>query len=157
MNCSAPPSEPEQAVPLISLRRHINALEEENAELKGWHSKWWNFTCQSQTNIRWPSDPSYHDVYHIAGRAIHRVVSLTDCVEDLIGEYNWRAISEDNLDAGTDRCVCIHITCLMVHYLLAARITLFIHTSNSFIGSLRSTGSSMIKTIPMSLVWFMHV
>lgn len=49
---------------------------------------------------------SHGDPYLIAGRAIRRLVSLTDRVEDLVGEYDRRiSLDDDNVDLQyTEEC-----------------------------------------------------
>ncbi|KAG1873477.1 hypothetical protein C8R48DRAFT_746185 [Suillus tomentosus] len=69
-----------------ALKRRIAALEEQNAELQG----------ESHRN------KSHGDIYVPAGRAIRRLVSLTDRVEDLIGEYDRRSALCDEDDQHTE-------------------------------------------------------
>ncbi|KAG1907974.1 uncharacterized protein F5891DRAFT_974567 [Suillus fuscotomentosus] len=69
-----------------ALKRRIAALEEQNAELQG----------ESHRN------KSHGDIYVPAGRAIRRLVSLTDRVEDLIGEHHRRSALCDEDDQHTE-------------------------------------------------------
>lgn len=64
-----------------ALKRRIAALEDQNAELRG------------------ESGPkSRGDPYLMTGRAIRRLVSLTDRIEDLVGEYDRRTSMYDDDD-----------------------------------------------------------
>jgi len=51
---------------------------------------------------------SHSDPYLSAGRAIRRLVSLTDRVEDLVGEYDRRiSLDDDDVDPQyTEECTC---------------------------------------------------
>ncbi|KAG1903121.1 uncharacterized protein F5891DRAFT_978157 [Suillus fuscotomentosus] len=69
-----------------ALKRRIAALEEQNAELQG----------ESHRN------KSHGDIYVPAGRAIRRLMSLTDRVEDLIGEHDRRSALCDEDDQHTE-------------------------------------------------------
>ncbi|KAG1786245.1 uncharacterized protein HD556DRAFT_1449862 [Suillus plorans] len=69
-----------------ALKRRIAALEEHNAELQG----------ESHRN------KSHGDIYVPAGRAVRRLVSLTDRVEDLIGEHDRRSALCDEDDQHTE-------------------------------------------------------
>ncbi|KAI6154852.1 hypothetical protein BKA82DRAFT_3967788 [Pisolithus tinctorius] len=78
--------------PQVALKRRIAALEDENSQLlkkldkKPYVSSW---PAIDITNI-----PSHRrsDTYLLEGRAIRRLVSLVDRVEDLIAEYDWRGL-----------------------------------------------------------------
>ncbi|KAJ8579610.1 hypothetical protein M405DRAFT_870125 [Rhizopogon salebrosus TDB-379] len=76
-----------------ALKRRIAALEEQNAELRG------------ESGNKRHSDP-----YLSAGRAIRRLVSLTDRVEDLVGEYD-RRISLDDEPAIHKRVCLLTFSC----------------------------------------------
>ncbi|KAG2152856.1 hypothetical protein DEU56DRAFT_908040 [Suillus clintonianus] len=69
-----------------ALKRRIAALEEQNAELQG----------ESR------SKNSRGDIYVTAGRAIRRLVSLTDRIEDLVGEHDRRSSLCDEDDQHTE-------------------------------------------------------
>lgn len=87
-----------------ALKRRIAALEEQNAELQG----------ESHRNKRYCTNMDFYmyltqlmsnshgDIYVPAGRAIRRLVSLTDRVEDLIGEHDRRSALCDEDDQHTE-------------------------------------------------------
>lgn len=87
-----------------ALKRRIAALEEQNAELQGESHR--NKRCCTNMNcymyLTQLMSNSHGDIYVPAGRAVRRLVSLTDRVEDLIGEHDRRSALCDEDDQHTE-------------------------------------------------------
>jgi hypothetical protein len=87
-----------------SLKRRIAALEEQNAELQG-ESRSNKRSCTNMDCYMYLTQlvsNSHGDIYVPAGRAIRRLVSLTDRVEDLVGEHDRRSALCDEDDQHTE-------------------------------------------------------